>query len=261
MDTADRVGRRSNIFPAGIVASQIPASKRVRQDARGTPEIVAGVSKCCVLIGSLASRLLCLKTRSVIPSRALADRPLGNGPSRVPENPTEGSSSVDVDLHHDLAEGAALAHVAQCFGHLLESERAVDVDPDMSGDAEAATGSKCVGPSRTARMPIRRPVSRPIIEADRDDRISVGTDPPTQRYRPPRASARRRRTPSDGRRDRGPVVRLGAAGEVFAEVVNDLVGAKRPHEVELAGVVDSGHVGTARFASWIANDPSHRPPR
>ena len=35
-----------------------------------------------------------------------------------------------------------------------------------------------------------------------------------------------------------------AAGEVLAAVVDHLVGAERPHEVELAGVVDAGHVRT-----------------
>ena len=38
------------------------------------------------------------------------------------------------------------------------------------------------------------------------------------------------------------VVRLVAASEIVAAVVDHLVGAERPHELELAGVVDSGHV-------------------
>jgi pyrimidine operon attenuation protein/uracil phosphoribosyltransferase len=38
------------------------------------------------------------------------------------------------------------------------------------------------------------------------------------------------------------VVRLVGAGEVVAAVVDHVVGSQRPHEVELAGVVDTGHV-------------------
>jgi hypothetical protein len=38
------------------------------------------------------------------------------------------------------------------------------------------------------------------------------------------------------------VVRLVGAGEVVAAVVDHLVGSQRPHELELAGVVDTGNV-------------------
>jgi hypothetical protein len=40
------------------------------------------------------------------------------------------------------------------------------------------------------------------------------------------------------------VVRLVPAGEVLAAVVDHHVGSERAHQVELAGVVDTGHVRT-----------------
>ena len=40
------------------------------------------------------------------------------------------------------------------------------------------------------------------------------------------------------------VVRLVATREVLTAVVDDFVSTERPHEVELAGIVDTGHVCT-----------------
>ena len=52
-------------------------------------------------------------------------------------------------------------------------------------------GSKWVGPIFTTSTPIRRPVTRPASQPIVRMRSNVGTEPPTQRYRPPGASARR----------------------------------------------------------------------
>jgi hypothetical protein len=41
-----------------------------------------------------------------------------------------------VDRHHDLAVGESLADVPQRFRHLVEPERAIDVDADVARDAE-----------------------------------------------------------------------------------------------------------------------------
>jgi hypothetical protein len=115
----------------------------------------------------------------------------------------------------------------------------------MSGDAECGE-----------RLEMRRPLAHcqyadpstrePTDDrADRDDsnqcrhRPADTAIPATASERPPVGEHR-----AMGDEIEDPVVRLGAAGEVFAVVVDHLVGAQRPHEVELAGVVDSGHVGT-----------------
>ena len=55
----------------------------------------------------------------------------------------------------------------------------------------SASGSKWAGPSFTASTPIERPVSRPTTGPTVSTRSSVRTDPPTHRYVPPGASARR----------------------------------------------------------------------
>ena len=41
-----------------------------------------------------------------------------------------------VDRHHDLAMGESLADVPQRFWHLVEPERAIDVDADVARDGE-----------------------------------------------------------------------------------------------------------------------------
>ena len=39
-------------------------------------------------------------------------------------------------VDHDLAEGAALTDVGEGLGYVVEPERAVDVDADVTGDAQ-----------------------------------------------------------------------------------------------------------------------------
>ena len=93
-------------------------------------------------------------------------------------------------------------------------------------------------PDRAAGEP-RRPPSRPV-----STRSSARTDPPTHRYR----AAGRQRAPVGEHRPvrdqvQDQVVRRVRAGEVVPAVVDHLVRADRPHEVQLGGVVDPGHVG------------------
>ena len=74
-----------------------------------------------------------------------------------------------------------LTDVGEGVGHIVESERAVDVDATSPAMHSSASGSKWAGPSFTASTPSRRPVSRPAIQPIVSTRSSADTDPPTQR--------------------------------------------------------------------------------
>ena len=115
--------------------------------------------------------------------------------------------------------------------------------PTSPAMQSSASGSKWAGPSFTASTPIRRPVSRPATQpivstrssardgpADAAVAAAVGEGSAVGEHRPVR----------DEIEDQ--VVRLLGAGEVLAAVVDHLVGAERPHERELGGVVDARHV-------------------
>ena len=143
---------------------------------------------------------------------------------------------------HNLPEGTPSAHVREGFGHLVEPVGALDVDGDLAATHRSASGSKWGGPSLTASTLSRRPVIRPH-EAGREH-AQQG------RHRSADAvvAAAGKQGPAVGEdRPVGDQVEdevVAFAGEVLAAVVDYLVRADRPHEVELAGVVHARHVGT-----------------
>jgi hypothetical protein len=81
--------------------------------------------------------------------------------------------------------------MGKCGRNLVEREGEVDVDPDVPGTAEGGKRLEVGRPLLDGKDPDcatgEPPTSRPAVST----RSSVGTDPPTHRYVPPGASARR----------------------------------------------------------------------
>jgi hypothetical protein len=155
-------------------------------------------------------------------------------------NPAELRRGTGFD--DDLAESVALTDVCQCLGDVVEAGRAVDVDLDLAGDASLGEGREVVWALLDHQQPDAAPGEPAEQGADRHD-------PQERRHRPthaavPTATGQRTsiREHRPGRNEVEDVIERCELREVRAAVVDHLVGAQRPHELELARVVDAGHV-------------------
>jgi hypothetical protein len=67
-----------------------------------------------------------------------------------------GAALDSVDLDDDLPQGTAFTNVGEGFGDVVEPERAVGVDADVSGDAQLGQRLEVRRPSFTTSIPNRR---------------------------------------------------------------------------------------------------------
>jgi hypothetical protein len=152
------------------------------------------------------------------------------------------------DLDDNLPERAALTDVGEGFRDRCQLERAVDVDADISGDAQLgqrlevrgaflhdehahpASCERAGDPAEChrAEQPTHRPTDAPIATA-RGERSAVGEH----------------RSSGDQIEDQ---VVGTSAREVLASVIDHHVRAERPHVFELAGVVDARDVRAESLA-------------
>ncbi len=138
-----------------------------------------------------------------------------------------------------------VADVGEGLRHLVEGDRAVDVDPHLSGE-DAVGERREVRRPRPHRQNPDPPSGRaaPSDRADRDEPqqgARGAADAPVRAPRPQRAAVGEHRPPGHEVEDE---VERVAPGPVVGTEVDDVIGSERPHEVELAGVVDTRDVGT-----------------
>ena len=102
----------------------------------------------------------------------------------------EGQFALGGNDNH-LAKCPTLTDMSKRGGDLVESEGAVDVNPDVAGDAQLGEwlelGRILVDKEHTHQRPVSLLTAQPTVTT----RSSAPTDPPTHRYVPPGASARR----------------------------------------------------------------------
>ena len=147
--------------------------------------------------------------------------------------------------HDHLAEWGARTDFGQRVGHSVEPDGVVDVDAQPTHSTQVGQRLE-VGRARLdCQHPEPAPGGEPGHRADREHAQHRPHGPSHTQI----PATRGERSPTGGHRSVGhevqdEVVRLAADGEVLGPVVDHLVGTQRPHELELAAVVDTGDMGT-----------------
>jgi hypothetical protein len=146
---------------------------------------------------------------------------------------------------NDFAEGVAFTDAGERCGYLGEPERAVDVDADIAGKAQVGYGLE------VRRALLDEKHSDPAVGEPADDGADRDNAQQSRHGSPDTSitAAGGEGTPVGEHRAMNDeiedeVVWLVAPGKVLTSVIDHLVRTDRPHELELTGVVDTGHMRT-----------------